>query len=290
MSRDRRAESTDLIECVDGKRRRREDWLAVEEPLEIVLQQGNRQEVFLTTMRTPGHDAELAAGLLFAEGVVSSPADIVRIAHSEDPTLPRERRENRVVAALSESVAHAFGGEFRRYASSACGVCGRQTIEDLRGGADPLEAGWSAAPDFLTRLPDALRKAQSVFQRTGGLHAFALFDLSGRMLALREDIGRHNAVDKAVGRMWLDGAVPLSRCVGLTSGRAGFEIAQKSVRAGLPLLASVGAPSTLAVDVALECGLTLVGFLRGGRFNIYSSPERISADSSNSIPSGAAIS
>ena len=275
MSRDLRSETTDLIKWVDGRRSAREDWIATEEPFEIVLRQGAREAVYLTTMRTPGHDAELTAGLLFAEGVVSSPAEIAAIAHASDPTLARDRRQNRAIVELSGRASFPLSGGFQRGANSACGVCGRQTIDDLRARLSPIEARWAVSPDFLNALPAALRKAQSVFEQTGGLHAFGLFNLSGELRTLREDVGRHNAVDKAVGRRFLDGETPLSDCVGLTSGRAGFEIAQKSVRAGLPLLAAVGAPSTLAVDAALEFGMTLVGFLRNGRFNIYSGEGRI---------------
>lgn len=275
MSRDLRSETTDLIKWVDGRRSAREDRIATEEPFEIVLRQGAREAVYLTTMRTPGHDAELTAGLLFAEGVVSSPMEIAAIAHASDPTLARDRRQNRAVVELSDQASFPLSGGFQRGANSACGVCGRQTIDDLRERLEPIEARWAVSPDFLNALPAALRKAQSVFEQTGGLHAFGLFNLSGELRTLREDVGRHNAVDKAVGRRFLDGETPLSDCVGLTSGRAGFEIAQKSVRAGLPLLAAVGAPSTLAVDAALEFGMTLVGFLRNGRFNIYSGEGRI---------------
>lgn len=257
----------------------RADALAVEEPLEIRVRGGDGAPAlrFVTTMRTPGHDEELAAGLLFAEGVLSARSDLRGLDRPADPRLAPELRANVLVATLSPPALERAGRLGRgTVMGSACGVCGKTSIENvLPEGAARLESGLAVAPEVLYALPERLRERQSVFAQTGGLHAAALFDPRGELMAAREDIGRHNATDKLLGSCWLAGKLPMSESILVVSGRAGFEIAQKAFAAGIPVLASVSAPSSLAVELAESVGLTLVAFLRGRRFNIYSHPERI---------------
>jgi FdhD protein len=249
------------------------DALAVEEPLTVMLGYGpgsaRERATVSVTMRTPGHDAELAAGLLVGEGVLRDRAQVAGTV---------QQARNRVLLELAPGVAFdPARWERRLYASSACGVCGRvapDTGEPVMAGPPLPKGGPRVAPAVLHALPDALRAAQDAFDRTGGLHAAALFDTGGVLLCLREDVGRHNAVDKVIGWALLAGE-DLSGRVLLVSGRVGFEVAQKAVMAGVPVLAAVGAPTTLAVEVADENDLTLVGFLRNGRFNIYSGAWRI---------------
>ena len=235
---------------------------------------------FVTTMRTPGHDEELAAGLLFAEGVLAGRSDLKALDRPSDPRIAADLRANVMIATLSpEALARAGRLTRGTVMGSACGVCGKTSIETvLPEGAEPLAAKLRVAPEVLYGLPDRLREKQSVFAQTGGLHAAALFTAEGELRAVREDIGRHNATDKLVGSCWLASTLPLSESILLVSGRAGFEIAQKAFAAGIPLLASVSAPSSLAVELAEAAGLTLVGFLRGRRFNVYSHPQRIAPD------------
>jgi len=258
-------ETTTVYEWENGSSRAVLDDLAGEDPLEIRVG-GHPVSI---TMRTPGHDLELAAGFLVSEGVVSS-ASLRRLVQPPG-------RSNVVHAHVDE--AEAFDpARLRRhfYASSSCGVCGRASLESLRARSLPRPAHAVAIdPDTLCRLPGRLREEQRVFSRTGGLHAAGLFDAGGRLLLLREDIGRHNAVDKVIGHAVLGGALPLSGRVLLVSGRGGFEIAQKAVAAGIEILACVSAPSSLAVELAREFGLTLVGFLRDRRFVVYAGQERI---------------
>lgn len=256
-----------VTEWRDGISRRVEDALAAEEPLEIRM----GAEPLTITMRTPGHDLELAAGFLLSEGLIESAGDVIAIRSAPQ----RGCRSNVVAVELKEDVVEP--AELRRnfVMASSCGICGRASIEavrrrNLRAPGNSL----TIAPELLCQLPDRLRAEQQVFGRTGGLHAAGLFDAAGNLLALREDIGRHNAVDKVVGWALLAGLVPLSNCVLLVSGRGGFEIVQKALAAGIPVLASVSAPSSLAVQLARELDLTLVGFLRGRRFVIYSGASR----------------
>ena len=258
----------------------RADALAVEEPLEIRLrgfERGVPPVRFVTTMRTPGHDEELAAGLLHAEGVLSARSDLSALDRPADPRMAPELKANVLVATLSPEALERAGRLSRgTVMGSACGVCGKTSIDNvLPEGAPPLEGGPTVSPEVLYALPDRLRERQSVFAQTGGLHAAALFDRHGELVAAREDIGRHNATDKLVGSCFLAGKLPLVDSILMVSGRAGFEIAQKAFAAGIPILASVSAPSSLAVELAESAGVTLIGFLRGRRFNVYTHPGRI---------------
>jgi FdhD protein len=269
--RARSIDLTQVAEWQDGGVRRFQDYLVGEEPLEMRLD-GTPLTV---TMRTPGHDLELAAGFLFTEGVISSREQIASLGYGK--TERQEASGNIVEVTLQ-------GAEFDRermqrnfFVASSCGICGKASIDAVRrGGIQPPNAQLRVDPDLLCSLPDKLRAAQTIFGRTGGLHAAALFSTTGELLALREDVGRHNAVDKVVGWALLEGRLPLSDSMLMVSGRGGFEIVQKALAAGLPLMASVSAPSSLAVRLARELGLTLVGFLRGRRFIVYSGEERLS--------------
>ena len=253
------------------------DAVVTEEPLQLMLD-GERLSV---VMRTPGQDVELCVGLMFAEGIVRSLDEIrlIRISAESD----EKETGVRVDADLVESnqVDMNLAGAPRRkpersmLSSSACGVCGTVMIEDLRRDLASLPEGPKVDPAILPGLVEILRQGQGVFERTGGLHAAGLFAADGTLVYLREDIGRHNAVDKVVGRALLDGVVPLADSIMVVSGRAGYEVVQKSISAGIPVLAAVGAPSSLAVSLAREFNQTLVGFLRGERFNVYSGPERL---------------
>ena len=253
------------------------DAVVTEEPLQLLLE----GEPLAVVMRTPGADVELALGLLFAEGIIRSVRDVrgMRISAEADETESRIPVEPALVE--SNQVDVQLIGKARRkpersmLASSACGVCGTQMIEDLRRDLASLPAGPAFDPALLPGLVEKLRSGQGVFDRTGGLHAAGLFDAGGELIALREDVGRHNAVDKVVGRLLLDGRLPAPNMQLVVSGRAGYEIVQKSIGAGIPLMAAVGAPSSLAVAMAREFNQTLVGFLRGDRFNVYSAPERL---------------
>jgi FdhD protein len=269
----RSVDLTQVTEWDDGKSRRKEDYLAAEEPLEIRV-----GEVPLSvTMRTPGHDIELAAGFLLTEGVVVHRAQIRALEELETGAAD-ENRGNVVVASLA-SDADYDSEKMRRnfFAASSCGICGKASINAIR--ARSLSApnpDFRLDPEILVRLPETLRQSQAVFGRTGGLHAAALFDAAGKLLVLREDIGRHNAVDKVIGWALLDNRIPLANTVLLVSGRGGFEIVQKAIVAGVPVVASVSAPSGLAVRLAREMGQTLIGFLRGRRFVVYAGDSRLS--------------
>ncbi|HXX18097.1 MAG TPA: formate dehydrogenase accessory sulfurtransferase FdhD [Candidatus Acidoferrum sp.] len=262
---------TQVSEWDDGKVVRKEDYLAAEEPLEIRV----GDEPLSVTMRTPGHDLELAAGFLFTEGIVTKRAQIVSLDAVVQDGEPN--RGNVVGALLAPESAPDFEKMKRHFfAASSCGICGKASIDAVRARAlEPPNPEFRLDPEVLVRLPDALRASQAVFGRTGGLHAAALFDAKGKLLVLREDIGRHNAVDKVIGWALLENRVPLSDAVLLVSGRGGFEIVQKAIVAGLPVVASVSAPSSLAVQLARELRLTLIGFLRGRRFVIYAGEERV---------------
>ena len=253
------------------------DAVVMEEPLQLLLD----GEPLSVVMRTPGHDVELAMGLLFAEGVLRSAKDVQAVHISAEAG--ETDTATRVDASLVESNhidIHLVAPPVRRpqrsmLASSACGVCGSLMIEDLRHGLATLVGGPQVKASLLPGLVDVLRAGQGVFERTGGLHAAGAFSENGQLRYLREDVGRHNALDKVVGRALLDGALPLQSSVLVVSGRAGYEIVQKSIAAGIPIVAAVGAPSSLAVALAREFNQTLVGFLRGERFNVYSAPERL---------------
>ncbi len=245
-----------------------EDELAVEEPLEIRV----RGRAISVTMRTPGHDAELAAGFLLTEGIVRTAVDLLRIEHCDQNE--SDNVLNIVLAAevrvdLQKLTRHVF-------ASSSCGLCGKATIESIRGQFQAIQTDLVITPEILTDLPAKMRAAQATFDRTGGLHAAALFDPTGQLVVIREDVGRHNAVDKVIGHCLLDRPEALTRSILLVSGRTSFEIMQKALAAGIPIVAAISAPSSLAVDFAAENGQTLVGFLRDQRMNIYAHPRRIS--------------
>jgi FdhD protein len=250
-----------------------QDLLAIEEPLEIRL----GDQVVSITMRTPGHDFELAAGFLFTEGILQASQQIHRIRRTAG-------NENSRQAGNSVTVDLKAGAEvdFKRlerhfYTSSSCGVCGKASIEALQMQSCPVLPKDSPLlqSDVIHRLPEALRQQQAVFERTGGLHAAALFDPKGNLLLLREDVGRHNALDKLIGAEMLRDHTPLNDKLILLSGRVSFELIQKGLMAGIPIIAAVGAPSSLAVETALRFNMTLVGFVRNGRFNIYSGASRI---------------
>ena len=259
----------------------RSDAVAVEEPLEIRIRspQSERAARFVITMRTPGCDEDLAAGLLFAEGVTLQRSDLVALDRPADPRVAEELRANVLVATLGdEALARATKLARTTMMGSACGVCGKTSIENvLPADRPPLESPLRIATSVLYALPNRLRERQSVFAATGGLHAAALFDASGELRGVREDIGRHNATDKLIGSQWLADRLPLDDAVLVVSGRAGFEIVQKACAAGIPIVASVSAPSSLAVELAETAGITLIGFLRERRLNIYSHPLRVLA-------------
>ncbi|MGH3158136.1 MAG: formate dehydrogenase accessory sulfurtransferase FdhD, partial [Streptosporangiaceae bacterium] len=234
------------------------------------------------TMRTPGDDIELAVGFLVSEGVIRSAGDVTEIKLCDGTSCGHGDHDglgNIADVTLAAGVTVAAGARRNFLTTSACGICGKASIEDicvlppraLAGDATRFEAA------TLALLPGRLRESQRVFSRTGGLHAAGLFGTGGELIAVREDVGRHNAVDKVVGWALLEGRLPLTGCVLLVSGRASFELVQKAVLAGIPLLAAVSAPSSLAVELAAEAGLTLVGFLRGTSMNVYCGPERVAA-------------
>ena len=248
----------------DGSLEYLRDDLTIEEPLEIRI----GSKVVATTMRTPGHDDELAAGFLVSEAIVRDRSAIAEISANGD---------NRVVVNLGKGVklklnaAQRFGT-----ISSSCGLCGKTSIDEIRQNFPAIGSpNIRIDVETLLSLPEKLRRAQSDFARTGGIHAAGIFDSSGELKTVREDIGRHNAVDKAIGRAFLDKQLPLNRSILLVSGRASFEIVQKALAAGIPIVAAVSAPSTLAVDFTRESNQTLIGFLRPPSFNIYSHIERV---------------
>jgi FdhD protein len=265
----RSVELTQVKEWNDGVVQPVADALAAEEPLEIRI-----GEIPITvTMRTPGHDLELAAGFLLTEGIVESGE---QITHLRLVTSSPAGKSNRVEVKLADSTFDLAKLQRNFFAASSCGICGKASIEAIRLRDLPRpNPEFRVRPEILCQLPDRLRSEQAVFTRTGGLHAAALFDSDGRTLAIREDIGRHNAVDKIIGWAILEEQLPLDHHVMLVSGRAGFEIAQKALAAGIPVLASISAPSSLAVRVSRELGLTLAGFLRGRRFVVYAGESRV---------------
>jgi FdhD protein len=257
-----------------GARRQRPDDLATEEPMEIrVDEPGAEQRNVAVTMRTPGNDFELAAGFLFTEGLVKSPADIKNIRYC---SVPREEQHYNVV---SVAVTRRLEFEAQRnfYATSSCGICGKASLDLIDVQCAPIPDGPVVSAATITVLPEELRQAQSLFDRTGGLHAAALFNTEGHLVGVREDVGRHNALDKLIGSELLAGHLPLSASILLVSGRTSFEIIQKAATAGIPIVCAVSAPSSLAVDAARRFGLTLVGFLRGERFNTYTRADRIAS-------------
>jgi FdhD protein len=253
------------------------DCLAAEEPLEIRLRAGAEEKTVTVTMRTPGADAELALGFLYSEGIVAGAAAVRAVVPVADPWAAPGAPANVLAVELEGGRLPDLARlERHLFATSSCGVCGKAGIEHLRlAGAVAPGPGPRVEPEVLYRLPASLRQAQGVFASTGGLHAAAAFTPAGDLLALREDVGRHNALDKLLGWAFSEGRLPLAQAVVMVSGRSSFEIVQKCLAARVPVLASVSAPSSLAVELAREFGITLVGFLRDRRCNVYSSPERI---------------
>jgi FdhD protein len=271
------AKTTQVVEWNRGRQRRLLDDLAAEEPLEIRI----AGEPLTVTMRTPGADFDLAAGLLLTEGIVSGRDEIDRIAYGRGPD--GEMTGNVVDVDLAAGAPGYAPGIRHFAANSSCGICGKASIDAVRArDIQSPNPAFELDPEVLTRLPDTLHASQRIFGRTGGLHGAALFDAAGALSAIREDIGRHNAVDKVIGDALLNGRLPLSERIMLVSGRGGFEIVQKALVAGVPVVASVSAPSTLAVQLAREYGLTLVGFLRGSRFIVYAGEQRLRAPHSRS--------
>ncbi|MHB8523409.1 MAG: formate dehydrogenase accessory sulfurtransferase FdhD [Limisphaerales bacterium] len=251
----------------DSRPTRATDELAAEEPLEIRVD----THPVCVTMRTPGHDDELAAGFLLTEGLIKTPADIRRIERH-----PRNEAGNVLNVFLPPSVPVNLAQLTRHvFTSSSCGLCGKASIDAVHQHFKPLRTRFRVAARTLLALPEKLLQAQETFARTGGVHAAAIFDARGRLLVLREDVGRHNAVDKVLGYGLLNGLLPFHRHVLMVSGRASFEILQKALAARVPVVAAVSAPSSLAVAFARESRQTLVGFLRGQRMNVYSRPDRI---------------
>lgn len=244
------------------------DLLAVEEPLEILVESGGLlPKVISITMRTPGHDEELAAGFLFTEGVLRNPAELHEIRLDGD---------NRVIVALSSSPS--LGSLDRNfYTTSSCGVCGKTSIDAVRtkSAYTDISDKVRVSSETLLGLPNSLRASQKVFDKTGSLHASAIFDAAGKIQLVREDVGRHNALDKIVGASLFAKQLPLNNSVLMLSGRISFELVQKAAMAGIPFVAAIGAPSTLAVELARETGMTLVGFLRDNRYTIYTGEHRI---------------
>jgi len=267
----RSIEVTQVTEWADGKLRRLQDSVAGEEPLEIRI----GETPLAVTMRTPGNDLELAAGFLFTEGLIQSREQLVSLEAITDGA--RASRGNVIVAQLADGVALDRDQSQRNFfANSSCGVCGKASIDAIRSRLlRPPNAAFRIAAETLCQMPDKLGSAQDIFGRTGGLHGAGLFTRDGELIVSREDIGRHNAVDKVVGWALQENRLPLSDVALLVSGRCGFEIAQKAIVAGIPVVGSVSAPSSLAAQLARELNLTLVGFLRGRRFVIYSGEERL---------------
>jgi FdhD protein len=265
------AKTTNVLEWNTGRARTLVDELAAEEPLEIRI----AATPLSVTMRTPGDDFDLAAGWLFTEGIIRGREQIERVAYGRGSDGQRSGNLIGVtLAAGTEVDAARLDRHF--VTASSCGVCGKTSIDAVRAREiQRPNAAFSVDPELLTQLPDRLRAAQRIFGRTGGLHAAGLFDRNGALVAVREDIGRHNAVDKVVGHALFEGRLPLSERILMVSGRGGFEIVQKALVAGVPIVASVSAPSTLAVQLAREYGLTLIGFLRGSRFVVYAGEGRL---------------
>ena len=270
---------TNIQKVSDSGIESKSDLLAVEEPLEIRIgygpQGGRQQRNISVTMRTPGHDFELAAGFLFTEGIIQRFDQIESVKYCEDGG-KQEQKENIVRVELKPEVkieVEKFQRHF--YTTSSCGVCGKTSIDAVKINCSTFSDSFQIKSSTIHSLPEKLRKAQQVFEYTGGLHASALFDDAGYLILLREDVGRHNALDKIIGAMLFKKEIPLSKYSLLVSGRASFELVQKAAVAGIPVLAAVGAPSSLAVQLATETNMTLLGFVRDQRFNIYAGEHRV---------------
>ncbi len=277
----RRYKTKRTVWRVDGADvRRRRDLLATEEPLQIELQAGEARRTAAITMRTPGNDYDLAAGFLFAEGLIRHRHDVARMIYCVDGQASQQQYNFLSVRLRAGRLPEMAQLERYFFVNSACGVCGKTVLDDLAQRelpslSHPKDAAPLCAPDVLHSLPDGLRAAQRIFDETGGLHAAALFDLAGNLLALREDVGRHNALDKLIGWGLLKRQLPFHDKIIMVSGRASYELLHKCRVAGAPIFCAVSAPSSLAADLADRFGVTLVGFLRDGRFNIYTHPARI---------------
>jgi FdhD protein len=262
----------------EGRRSVRPEELVTEEPLEIRLAgPGGEPEPVAVTMRTPGHDFDLAVGFLLGEGILASPEAVATVRYCQ--LGPDEAQQYNIVTVHSRHAVDLARGGRRHTVTSACGVCGLNSLKELEERTPPLaptEPSLQIDRGALCLLPDRLRRSQKLFDRTGGLHGAALFDLAGQMLAVREDVGRHNAVDKLIGWAAMGGRLPLHRTVLVVSGRVSFEIVQKAAVAGVPILAAVSAPSSLAVATAERLGMTLAGFVREGRATVYAGARRVS--------------
>ncbi|MBI5864301.1 MAG: formate dehydrogenase accessory sulfurtransferase FdhD [Planctomycetes bacterium] len=256
-----------VSQFVGGAARTAADAVAVEEPLHLRL----AGRSLTVTMRTPGHDEELIAGLLLSEGVIRSPRDLARVQRCPD-----DAGGNTYDAWLRSDSAPDFSKFSRHvFSSASCGVCGATTIDAVHRNWPAVTAAWRVSPPLISSLPGLLLAQQTVFRETGGLHAAGLFSLDGRLVAVREDIGRHNAVDKILGRALLDSCLPLREHLLMISGRASFEMVQKALAGGIALIAAVSAPSSLAIDLAQRSGQTLIGFVRDERFNVYAHGHRV---------------
>ena len=269
----RNATPVRVLSVRGGHRSERPDVVASEEPMEIRAHGPGQEPVRVAvTMRTPGGDFELAAGFLFTEGLIA-PDDVRQVAYCDDVET-EDQRYNVITVALAERFDE---DRLRRnfFATSSCGVCGKAALEDVEVRCAPIPPGFRVRADTIVELPERLRSAQRVFDRTGGLHAAGRFTGDGELVTAREDVGRHNAVDKAIGEQLLAGALPLADRIIQVSGRVSFEIVQKAAVAGIPVLSAVGAPSSLAVEAAERLGVTVVGFVRDGGCNVYSGAERI---------------
>jgi FdhD protein len=249
------------------------DQVAVEEPMEVRVNGAS----FAVIMRTPGVDRDLAAGFLLAEDVIRSRDEIGTIEYCAEAT--DEGRGNTINVTVTdgavERLAVRLGDRRQVMMTASCGLCGRRTIESLQARVSAVGGDWTVSSEVIASLPDRLRASQAVFESTGGLHAAGLFDRHGALQLSAEDVGRHNAVDKISGRTLLEGKHPLDAAILLVSGRTSFELVQKALLAGVPVIAAVSAPSSLAVDLAVQSNITLCGFVRGSQFNIYSHPQRI---------------
>lgn len=269
------ATNVQIQKTIDGKLLETTDQVVVEEPLEIQIAfstaTGRMEKNIAVTMRTPGNDKELAAGFLFTEGMLTDPSSIQQITH-------KSYDENRILVTLQEDIQPQLPKTDRNfYSTSSCGICGKASIDAIycSKSYSNEKDGLRIKSSVLVNLPEALRNKQLVFKTTGGIHACALFDMKGIFIMMREDVGRHNALDKIVGASFLKDALPLNNSILLLSGRASFELLQKAVMAGIKIVAAIGAPSSLAIEMAKEHNITLIGFLRDERFNIYSGVERV---------------
>jgi FdhD protein len=252
------------------------DWLATEEPLEMRVQGPGQEMVRVAvTMRTPGHDSELVVGFLYTEGLIHTRHEIVAI-QADDPQYDQAPCNVATIHLTHPMDPATVQRNF--YTTSSCGICGKTSLEQIAVHCAPVAPGPVVPRAVLVELPTTLRNAQQLFAQTGGLHACGLFDVTGRLVSLREDVGRHNAVDKLVGQMLLAGKIPLHEQILLVSGRTSLEIMQKAAMAQVPIVCAISAPSSLAVEVARRFRMTLVGFLRDTHFNVYSHPERLALD------------